>query len=47
MKITRYVNGKPISEEVFRNIAIKNPSTEKIISEGAKRAGSTEIKDAE
>ena len=38
MKVTRYLNGRPISEAGFKNISIKSISTEKIITEAAKRA---------
>ena len=46
MKITRYINGKPISENAFKSISIKSTSTEKIITEAAKRAEVFENKDA-
>ena len=47
MKITRYINGKPISEESFKNLSIKNANAEKIISEAAKRAQYTENENAD
>lgn len=46
MKITRYINGKPISEEGFKNISIKSISTEKIITEAASRAKGSDSSNA-
>ena len=45
MKVTRYLNGKPISEAGFKNISIKSTNTEKIIKDAAKRAEVFENKD--
>ena len=47
MKVTRYLNGKPISEAGFKNISIKSTNTEKIIKDAAKRAEVFENKDSE
>ena len=45
MKVTRYLNGRPISEAGFKKISIKNANAEKIITEAAKRAEVFENKD--
>ena len=47
MKVTRYLNGKPISEAGFKSISIKNTNAEKIIKDAAKRAEVFENKDSE
>lgn len=44
MNITRFVNGKPINEKGFKNLSVKSESTEKIISDAAKRASGTGLK---
>jgi len=46
MRVTRYINGKPISETGFKSISIKSINTEKIIEEAAKRAEVFDNKDA-
>lgn len=43
MKVSRFINGKEISEQNFKNISIKSENTQKIIYEAAKRA---ELKDS-
>lgn len=47
MEVKRFVNGKPVSENIFKSISIKSANTEKIIVEAAKRAGAPAQKDAE
>ena len=37
MNVTRFVNGKSVSEKNFKNLSIKNEYAEKIISNAIKR----------